>query len=383
MTARQRLNLTLAGMIVLGLTSVGFSAVSAAPVGVRNVNVGSANSCAVYVDNSVKCWGAPIGTRMDDEPTQFATRPVTVPNLSAILVSLNYQHACALTAGKRVACWGDNTYGRVGQPTATTFVGAPTFVPGLNNVQNVVTGREHSCALLMDGTVRCWGRNTYGQLGTGGSVTSVPTPVSPRNLSDVVSIAAGAASTCAVTSLGRVWCWGWGAQGELGNATRLSSRIPVMIQSLKRVVSVYSAQSTFCAVTADTTGWCWGAGWFGQLGNGSNLSYSTKPVQIADLDGIKSISVDQESACALTLDGSVYCWGSNRQNQLGDGTRTSSPFAVPVNLPNAARGVAVGQQHACAALPFTIRCWGINTFGQLGNGTTNSSAEPSVVEQEL
>lgn len=370
------------GALVVVLVGTGLTSVSAAPVGVRNVNVGSANSCAVYVDNTVKCWGAPIGQRMDDEPTQFATRPETVPGLLAISLSLNYQHACALTAGRRVACWGDNEYGRVGQPVALTKVATPTFVPGLSNVASVTTGREHSCALLLNGTVRCWGRNSFGQLGTGGNATSVPTPVSPRNLTDVVSLAAGAASTCAVTSAGRVWCWGWGAQGELGNATRLSSKTPVMIRSLKRVVSVYSAQSTFCAIKADTTGWCWGAGWFGQLGNGTETNYSTSPVQIADLDGIVSISIDQESACAVTSDGSVYCWGSNRQNQLGDGTRTNSSVPVLVSLPNAARGVAVGQQHACVALPFSLRCWGINNYGQLGNGTTKSSEEPSLVEAE-
>ena len=179
-----------------------------------------------------------------------------------------------------------------------------------------------------------------------------------------------------------MWCWGWGAQGELGNATRLSSRIPVMIRSLKQVVSVFSAQSTFCAIKADTTGWCWGAGWFGQLGNGSTASYSTKPVQISDLDGITSISIDQESACALTSDGSVYCWGSNQQSQLGDGTTTNSPVPVAVQLPNVARGIAVGQQHACAALPFSIRCWGLNTYGQLGTGTTTNSSQPRVVEPE-
>ena len=381
MSIRRRFLGWTTALLVAGLATAGLSSVSAAPVGVRNVNVGSANSCAVYNDNSVKCWGAPIGERMDDEPTQFATRPQTVPNLSAISVSLNYQHACALTAGRRVACWGDNAYGRVGQPVATTSVATPTFVPGLSDVQSVTTGREHSCALLLDGTVRCWGRNTFGQLGTGGSANSVPTPVSPRNLSDVVSIAAGAASTCAVTNSGRVWCWGWGHQGELGNATRLSSKVPVMIRSLKRVVSVFSAQSTFCAIKADTTGWCWGAGWFGQLGNGSELSYTTSPVQIADLEGITSISVDQESACAVTSDGSVYCWGSNRQNQLGDGTKTNSSVPILVSLPNAARGVAVGQQHACAALPASIRCWGLNTYGQLGNGSTTSSEQPSLVEQ--
>jgi len=381
MSIRRRLTGLTAILLVAGLATSGSSSLSAAPIGVRNVNVGSANSCAVFTDNSVKCWGAPIGQRMDDEPTQFDTRPQVVPNLAAISVSLNYQHACAVTAGRRVACWGDNEFGRAGQPVATTTVEAPKFVPGLSDVLSVTTGREHSCALMLDGTVACWGRNTFGQLGTGGNANSVPTPVSPRNVSDVVSLAAGAASTCAVTSAGRVWCWGWGAQGELGNATRLSSKVPVMIRSLKRVVSVFSAQSTFCAIKADTTGWCWGAGWFGQLGNGSETSYTTKPVQIADLDGITSISIDQESACALTSDGSVYCWGSNRQNQLGDGTRTNSSVPVSVQLPNAARGIAVGQQHACAALPFSIRCWGLNTYGQLGNGSIKSSGEPSAVEQ--
>ena len=91
---------------------------------------------------------------MDDEPTKFATKPEVVPNLSAISVSLNYQHACALTTGRRVACWGDNTYGRVGQPVATSSETTPTLVPGLLDVLSVTTGREHSCALLLDGTLR-------------------------------------------------------------------------------------------------------------------------------------------------------------------------------------------------------------------------------------
>jgi alpha-tubulin suppressor-like RCC1 family protein len=315
---------------------------------------------------------------MDDEPATFATRPAVVAGLNAIKLSMNYQNVCVVTPTFTVKCWGDNTYGQTGQPIATALVSTPTVVNGLSNVADVSVGRYHACALLKSGAVRCWGQNTFGQLG-GGGTRSGPALITPRTIANVTSIAAGAATTCASISTGRVWCWGWGNGGELGIGKRISSLVPLRLPSLLNISKVASFQSTTCAIDATSQAWCWGGGWFGQLGNGSSGTYVTSPVDLSDLSNVSTISIGQASGCATSSDGSLYCWGSNSQGLIGDGSNQDSASPVQI-LPNVrAYVVSVGEAHACVALAASIRCWGNNTYGQLGNGTTTRKDQPEVV----
>jgi alpha-tubulin suppressor-like RCC1 family protein len=122
-------------------------------------------------------------------------------------ISAGEFHTCAFTAGGTVGCWGDNSFGQLGDGTQERRL-VPTLVSGLGNAVGITAGRTHTCAVLADGTVHCWGRNRDGQLGDGSSGSNRPTPVQVVDLTGVVAVAGGANHTCALLAEGRVRCWG-------------------------------------------------------------------------------------------------------------------------------------------------------------------------------
>jgi alpha-tubulin suppressor-like RCC1 family protein len=289
-------------------------------------------------------------------------------------------HTCVVTTGGGVKCWGDNTYGQLGDGT-TVNRAAPTAVNGLEGgVAAVVVGAEHSCALTSTGAVVCWGDNSAGQLGDGTSILrTTPTPVSGL-ASGITAIAAGLYHTCALTTVGGAVCWGNNAVGQLGDGTTTSRRTPTAVIGLPSAASVIAASGSqhTCAVTASGGAWCWGLNSNGQLGDGTTTSKST-PVAVSGLgNGVVAVVAGGWHTCAVTTSGGLQCWGYNGSGQLGDGTTTDRWTPAGVNgLSSGVAGVAAGQQQSCAVTTAGgLRCWGANGNGELGDGTTTSRSTP-------
>jgi len=228
-------------------------------------------------------------------------------------------------------------------------------------------GKYHTCAIVDDGTVECWGLNSYGQLGDGTTINRLaPVPVS--GLGTAVSIAAASFHTCAILANGSVRCWGLNDSGQLGNGTTISSPVPVAVTGLSNVVELAAGPVTSCAVRVDGSVWCWGAA----LGSGSP-STSAVPVQMA-VAGAISVNVGANHACALMVNGSIRCWGENTLGQLGDfdNITTSTPRKVlylqsqllyDVNF---GLEVSAGANFTCSRRFFGMVCWGDNAFDQFG-----------------
>lgn len=278
-------------------------------------------------------------------------------------------HACGVTPQKTVRCWGGG-FGR-----------SPEAVVGLTSIATISAGGGHTCAVTA-GAVKCWGENYSGALGNN-STTSSKVPVDVLSLSGVTAVAAGGSHTCALTTDGWVKCWGDNSGGQLGNNSTISSPVPVEISTLRgvpTVTAVAAGGAHTCAVTGEGHVKCWGSNSEGQLGNGATTS-SPVPVDVKDrngnnLTGVTSIDAGSEHTCALTARGSVYCWGANREGQLGNNS-TERSLVATMEVPNVSGATAVtaGSDHTCAIVAQgAVKCWGRG--GSVGNNSTARALTP-------
>jgi alpha-tubulin suppressor-like RCC1 family protein len=295
-----------------------------------------------------------------------------------VAISAGSSHSCALLEDGTARCWGNNEYGRLGDGT-TNSSSTPVAVSGLSGAVAISAGSHHTCALLGDGTAQCWGDNPFGQLGDGTTADS-STPVAVSGLSGAVAIAAGSHHTCALLGDGTAQCWGYNGSGQLGDGTTADSSTPVAVSGLSGAVTISADSWHTCALLGDGTARCWGNNYYGQLGDGTTVNRSS-PVAVSGISGAVTISAGIWHTCALLGNGAARCWGWNSDGELGDGTTADSSTPVAVSgLSGAVAIAAGGYHHTCALLgDGTAQCWGYNGSGQLGDGTTTERLTPVAV----
>lgn len=351
------------------------------------IDAGYLDTCVLTADGRVNCWGYNEQGAVGDGTMHNRAIPVAVAGLNEAVLGLSVDsHTCALTESNSVWCWGTNDHGELGNGTTANSL-VPTAVVGLTSgVQAIDVNAGHTCTLMISGGVKCWGHNSDGQLGDGTNISRT-TPVDVLGLSaGVQAISVGSHHTCALTVDGGVKCWGWNQLGQLGDGTTTSHATPVEVMGLHSGVRAISTGYMFtCALTAEGGVKCWGDNTGGKLGDGTKITRLT-PVDVIGLNtGIQAISVGDWHTCVMTAQAKVKCWGANGYGQLGDSTRIDRKTPVEtVGLPAAVRGISVGGGHSCAVLEDdTVQCWGGNQYGQLGDGTTTDRLTPTSVILEL
>ncbi|MFZ6026487.1 MAG: RCC1 repeat-containing protein [Chloroflexota bacterium] len=363
--------------------------------GVKQLAVGGFHACALLEDGGIKCWGYNFHGQLGDGTSgETADRwtPVDVVDAAGArltgfrAIALGKYHACALTSANRLQCWGYNMDGQVGDGTSGREADrhTPVDVPGLTDVRAVALGERHSCALLNAGSVKCWGGGYEGQLGfiPENWQTSIPTDV-PGLTSGVSQIVAGVYHSCAILSNAALQCWGNNYAGQVGNGSMADQYSPQPVVGAESAVSQVSGGDSHTCAVIDQQVSCWGSNLFGQVGNGQTGLYA--PTQPTGLDG-RAIAVASGAyhSCAILEGGSVKCWGRNTFGQLGDGTNEQRLTAVDVvGLDVPAVAVTAGGNHSCVLLADNrVMCWGLNGYGQLGNGQAPSSNLPVKVVTE-
>lgn len=367
------------------------------------IAAGSWNTCAI-AGTRVYCWGnngrGQVGngtTTSNASPVAVASDAVTgEANIGATDVDIDSDFTCAIFNSK-AKCWGENTddnadgiTGQLGFGIAGSYGPNPLTVkaPVEGKAATAVsTGFQHGCAIA-NGSLYCWGKNNYSQLGTNNTI-STNTPIAPvdsqLNTSSstiATAISAGTDHTCAIIS-GSAYCWGSNAFGQLGNTDAVDQNEPTLVGgalSGKTVVQIAAGDRFSCAATDTYQIYCWGRNTYGQLGNNSSNNSSSVPVATTMPAGsgvITALAAGADHTCAvINVNVGVspnlpeYCWGLNTSRQIGDGTTTNRLIPTRVTNSAAMSKIDAGTTYSCAvqSLDAFLYCWGVNgTNGMLGN----------------
>jgi|GEM_PF-944741 len=356
---------------------VGLSSVPAA------VSAGGHHTCALTTAGGVKCWGFNGNGQLGDNTYTTRSTPVYVFGLTSGVaeISAGGDHTCAITTAGGAKCWGAN-YGSTPVDVSGLTSGVATIsAGGTSTGWSGLVG--HTCALTTTGGFKCWGYNNYGQLGDNATTDSW-TPVDvcsdatcASSLSGVAAISAGYAHTCAVTTAGRAKCWGYNSYGQVGDNTTNQRNAPVNVVGLTSGVAAISAGYYHtCALTTAGGVKCWGYNIYGQLGD-STTTDRWVPVDVVGLtSGVAAISAGFNYTCALTTTGGVKCWGWNYGLTPGDVGGLSSGVAE-ISAGGSNNYSCGGTAHTCVLTTADeIKCWGNNCHGQLGNNSGSDSWTP-------
>lgn len=383
-------------------------------------------TCLKRADGVVKCWGqndfGQLSVASDEtcDGAPCSHQPRTTNNLAqASVIALGHRFGCAIQADGATQCWGENSLGQLGRGTSDADGHLEPFTLELGNVEALVAGAQHACALTQGGEVLCWGLGESGQLGLAPSTLascSVPdatrgTPGVPDAdtaacaleptlvpaFHDAVQLALGDAHSCARFDDGRVLCVGRGDSGELGGGERPDASFEPMEALADGADSIAAGGRHSCAVVG-TRVRCWGANEAGQLGVGSTAQEAcgsgaclSTPTLLGDLPATRELALGASFSCARLADGKTRCWGSDAHGQLGNSSAPVESCSLPSGetLDCAPRPLQdaydlaatielrAGAEHACASVGSELRCWGSASLGQTSDH--NDRTFPSTV----
>ena len=348
----------------------------------------------MLTSGEVECWGQNISGELGNgtDSSDGSLVPVLVKGISnAMAVAAGGGYTCGLLKGGEVQCWGLNFNGELGNGT-TTNSDIPVAVRGISNAVAIAAGSGSTCATLSDGSSQCWGDNTYGELGNGTTVNS-PTPVTVTGITNArvskitaqVPVVVGSGDACAVLSDGSVQCWGDNTYGQLGSGAMSTSPVssPAAVSGVTNAVAVAEGIFWGCALQSGGTIRCWGIPTYAAyLGASATLNGITPvTVTVTGITNAIAVAAGDMFMCAVLSSGTVQCWGGNSDGELGIGFGAPDSN-VPVTVTGISDAIAVSgaSEHACVLLRGgKVQCWGNNVSGQLGTGTTVNSAVPVTV----
>lgn len=386
--------LTVAGLTVATGFSVAFAA--ATPRSYIQVVGGNYAAYGLTSDGTIYAWGSDtFGQIGSDSGSPSVPAPVVMNSMSGKTITQLASAratAFALADDGTIYAWGANFHGTVGDGTTTDrSTPVPVDLSALagKTVTQVAAANESAYALASDGTIYAWGANYDGRLGDG-STTPRSSPVQvdmSAMVGDTIThIAAGDASAYALASDGSIYAWGDNGSGQLGDGSMFTDRhtaIEVNISAMvgDTITQIAAGGSTAYALAADGSIYAWGAGTYGQVGDGSTSSRPTPvAVNMAPMAGktITQVAAAHATAFAIATDGSIYAWGNNTQGTVGDGYTTHRLSPVPVAL-----GAMTGKTMVAVAAGYStayalsaggfIYAWGLNSDGQVGNGMVGPS----------
>jgi alpha-tubulin suppressor-like RCC1 family protein len=400
-----------AGQLGNPATSVVFHVPAVVSFQATMIAAGSNHSCMIR-NGKAFCWGGNGSGQLGNNSTADSSVPVAVSTTGALSgvaltqITAGNLSTCALGSTGLAYCWGNDSSGQLGN-NSTTQSNVPVAVTATGvlagkTLTQITAGSSAACALGSTGLAYCWGNDSSGQLGNNSTTQSnvpvavaVTTGVLSGKVLTQLSTSGGGSSTCAVDSTGLAYCWGLNGNGQLGNNTTTSAKVPVAVTTSGvlsgKILTQISVGSAFaCALDSTGFAYCWGLGSNGQLGN-NTVTSSSLPVAVTATGilagkALAQITSGSAYSCALDSTGAAYCWGLNGNGQLGNNTVTSSSLPVTVTASGVLSGTTLTQITAGSAFTGALDsagaayCWGLGSNGQLGNNTTTNSKVPVIVQ---
>lgn len=360
----------------------------------ESVSAGTVHTCGLDASGRVYCWGESRAGQVGRTPladcndvpgeAPCSLDPVRLEtSLRFEDVQVGGASSCAITGGGKVYCWGSNELGQLGRQVAGDRCGpksipcsiSPLEVGGGFFFETLSVGSVHVCAISSQDLAYCWGYNQGGRLGNG-STTQSSRPVRVAGGLQFRSVVAGGTHTCGITESGETYCWGYNHLGQLGHGTTTARAVPQRVASGVRFEQLALGTAHSCATAALGEVYCWGSNVSGAVGpisrsdscDGSPCLMSPRLLSAAEnlgrltAGGGFTCGLDQSTAAA-------YCWGENRDGQLGNGDTTATDSPARVGGGMRVNQVSAGFDYACGvALGGSAYCWGTNYQGRLGNG---------------
>ncbi|MFJ4268359.1 cutinase family protein [Paenarthrobacter nicotinovorans] len=341
---------------------------------VASIVAGGSATYALLNDGTVWSWGDNsycfLGNG-DCGSAQLSAVPVRVAGLSNVKqVTTAGGPTYALKNDGTVWVWGVSFGSLMGN--GLQHAAAPVQVNGITDVQSLYVTGSQTFAVKKDGTLWAWGSNTSGSLGIG-STTDTPSPQQVPGLTNVSSVAPNGSSTFALKTDGTVWAWGENGDGQLGNGTTVDSSVPIKVTGLEGVKILKPTEGGAVAVTESSTLW-------GSVYADHNYKVGVIPFSEASLHGIRHIETGLSMAeLAVLGDGTVWVWGANG-GQFGNGTLADSSIPVRVDVPGNVKSLSAENGTVLAVtLDGHVYAWGGNDKGQLGTTSEPSPLAPVLV----
>jgi alpha-tubulin suppressor-like RCC1 family protein len=335
---------------------------------------GTFATCALEIDFSISCFGEQPKVGDSTLVNKSVPTPTkTTARFTSLAAGMSTpSHYCGVAGSGALYCWGANSLTDTAAAPKVFSTVVPTQVPSALVFTRAAPGGAFNCAIAVDQNVYCWGQNTFGQLGDKTFTDHfVPTAVSGGF--HFATLTGGAIHVCGVTVDGVGLCWGGNTAGQLGTGNTNQSTTPTAVVGVGSFLSIGTGDSFSCGLTTTGRAYCWG-----NLGTASPIV--TTPRTYAAAPDFTSLSVGGGHACALTADGSGYCWGNNSQGQIGDSTFVDRPNPTAVATTLKFKSISAGYLHTCGStLDGSVACWGLNRAGELGDSTALNRTQPRFI----